>query len=85
MNATTSISDEVMVVAINIRQGRLKRVQNKLKKRDLSQNMLGIYDSGSSLSLLDKSILCKLQNQGGKTFSSVPEIHGSQEFKTETV
>ena len=60
-------------------------VQIKPTNRDLSQNVLAICNSGSSISFVDKSVLSKLQLQGRKVSLSVAGIHGSRDVKTEIV
>ena len=57
----------------------------KLTNRDLSLNVLAMCDSRSSISIVDKSVVSKLQLQGRKASLSVAGIHGSQDVKTEIV
>ena len=60
-------------------------VRIKLKNRDLSLNVQAMCDSGSSVSVADKSVVSTLQLQGRKSSLSVAVIHDSQDVKTEIV
>ena len=82
---TKNVSDATTAVATNITQGGLPLVQIKLTNRDSGLNVLAMCDSGSSISLLDKSVVSKLQLQGRKASLSVAGIHGSQDVQTEIV
>ena len=82
---TKNVSGATTAVATNITQGGLPVVRIKLTNRRLSQNVLVMCDSGSSISFVDKSAVSKLQLQGGKASLSVAGIHGSQDDKTEIV
>ena len=82
---TKNVSDATTAVATNITQGGIPVVLIKLKKRDLSLNVLAMCDSGSSISVVDKSVVFKFQLQGKKASLSVAGIHGSQDVKTEIV
>ena len=80
-----NVSDATTAVATNITQGGLPVVRIKLTNRDLSLNVLAMFDSVSSISFLDKSVVSKLQLQGRKASLSVAGIHGLQDVKTEIV
>ena len=82
---TKNVSDATTAVATNIIQGGLPVVRIKLANRDLSLIVLVIRDSRSSISFVEKSVVSKLQPQGGKASLSVAGIHGSQDVKTEIV
>ena len=74
-----------MAVATNITQGGLRAVRIKLTNRDLSLSVLAMYDSGSSISFVDKSVVSELQLLGQKASISVTGINGSQDVKNEIV
>ena len=82
---TKNVSDATTAVATNITQGGLPVVRIKLTNRDLSLNVLAMWDSGSSISFVDKSVVSKLHLQGQKASISVAGIHGSQDVKTKKV
>ena len=84
-DTTRNVSDATTAVATKITQGGLPVVQIKLTNKELSLNVLAMFDSGSSISFVDKSVVSKLHLQGRKASLSVAGIHGSQEFKTEIV
>ena len=76
-----NVSDATMSVATIVIQGGLRVVQIKLTNRDLSLNVLAMCNSGSSISVVDKSVVSKLQLQGRKASISVAGFHGSQDVK----
>ena len=82
---TKNVSETTTAVATNITQGGLPVVRIKLTNRDLSLNVIGLCDSGSSIWFVDKSVVSNLQLQGRKASLSVAGIHGSQDVKTELV
>ena len=84
-DTTKNVEDATEAVATNITQGGLPVVRIKLTNRDLSLNVLAMWDSGSSISFVNKSVVSELQLQGRKGFLSVAGIHGSQDVKTEIV
>ena len=83
--AKTGASDATTAVATNITHGGLPVVRIKLTNRDLSLNVLGMCDSGSSISFVDTSVVSKLQLQRQKASLSVAGILVSQDIKTEIV
>ena len=76
--ARTSTSDATTAVATMILVVRIKLVNG-----NHSLSVLVMCDTGSSISLVDKSIVCTLQLQCQKL--SLAGIHGSQDVKTEIV
>ena len=83
--ATTAASDATTAVATMITQGGLPVVRIKLVNEGLRLSVLAMFDTGSSISFVDKSIVSTLQLQGQKTNLSLAGIHGSQDAKTEIV
>ena len=80
-----NVSDAKRAVATSITQWGLPAVRIKLTNRDLSQNVLAMCDSGSSILFVDNSVVSTLQFQGRKAALSIAGIHGSLDVKTEIV
>ena len=74
--ATTSASEATTAVATMITQGGLPVVPVKLVNGNHSLSVVAMCDTGSSITLVDKSIVSTLQLQGSKTSLSVAGIHG---------
>ena len=56
-----------------------------MTNKDLILNTLAMCDSGSPNSLVDKSVVSKLQLHGREASLSVAGIHGSKDVETEIV
>ena len=84
-DATKNVSDATTAVATNITHGGPPVVRIKLTNRVLSLNVLEMFDSGSLISFVGKSVMSDRQLQGRKASLSLAGIHGSEDVKTEKV
>ena len=81
--ATTGASDATTAVATNITQRGFPVVHIKLVNENASMSELAVCDTGSSISIVDKSATLHLQ--GRISSFSVAGIRGSKDVKTEIV
>ena len=79
-DATTSAPDATTAVATMITQGGLPVVPIKLVTGNQSLNVLVMFERGSSIFFVDKSIVSSLQLQGQKASLSAALTWNRREF-----